>query len=71
MVKSLIFTGFNPNGAKTVYETFSAIVTMQETKVSQTRRIKLDGYFTFERVRSNKDGEGVAISAHKTTKPAL
>ena len=52
-------------------ETGSAIVTMQETKVSQVGQIKLDGYFTYECVRTNTEGGGVAISAKKMLQPAF
>ena len=52
-------------------ETGSAIETMQETKVSQVGQIKLDGYFTYECVRTNKEGGGVAISAKKMLQPAF
>ena len=79
VVKSLVFTGFNPNGAKSKWttikklfrETHSAIVTMQETKCNQFGLINLDGYFTYEHLRSNREGGGVALSARKELKPAF
>ena len=78
-MKSLVFTGFNPNGAKSKLttikklfrETHSAIVTMQETKCNQFGLINLDGYFTYEHLRSNREGGGVALSARKELKPAF
>ena len=59
-----MFSGFNPNGAKSklttirklVRESISAVVTMQETKCSQVGQIKLDGFYTYENIRSNKGG---------------
>ena len=44
---------------------------MQETKCSQAGQIKLDGFFTYENVRSNKGGGGVALSARSELKPAF
>ena len=44
---------------------------MQETKVTHTGQFNFDGYFTYECVRYNKDGGGVAISALKTLRPAF
>ena len=79
LVKSLIFTGFNPNGArskwttikKLVRDTQSAVITMQETKCSQVGQINLDGYYTYEHLRSKKEGGGVALSALKELQPAF
>ena len=78
-MKTLILTGLNPNGAKSkwttikklIRETHSSIVTMQETKCSQAGQLKLDGYFTYENIRSNREGGGVSISALKGLNPAL
>ena len=77
--KSLIFTGFNPNGVrskfttikKLIMDTCSAVITMQETKNSQAGQIKLDGYYTYELIRSYDQGGGVAISALKNLQPAF
>ena len=74
-----MFSGFNPNGAKSklttirklVRESNSAVVTMQETKCSQVGQIKLDGFYTYENIRSNKGGGGVALSARTELKPAF
>ena len=79
MIKSLVFSGFNPNGAKSklttirklVRESNSAIVTIQETKCSQIGQIQLDGFYTYENIRSNKGGGGVALSARKELRPAF
>ena len=79
VMRSIILTGFNPNGFKSklttikklIRDTCSAVITMQETKCNQAGHIKLDGYFTYELTRSNKDGGGVAISALKNLQPAF
>ena len=34
-------------------------------------QIKLDGFYTYEHIRSNKGGGGVALSARKELKPAF
>ena len=39
---------------------------MQETKATHTGLINFDGYFTYEQIRSKKEGGGVTISALKT-----
>ena len=44
---------------------------MQETKCSQAGQFNLDGYFTYELVRSNAEGGGVAISALKELQPVF
>ena len=44
---------------------------MQETKCSQAGQFNLDGYFTYELVRSNAEGGGVAISALKVLQPVF
>ena len=72
-------TGFNPDGAKSkmttirklVRETKASVVTMQETKSQQIGQIKLDGYFTYELVRSNRDGGGIALSALEELQPTF
>ena len=78
-MKSLLFTGFNPNGVKSkwttikklIRDTHSAVVTMQETKCSQPGQMNFDGYFTYEHLRSKKEGGGVAMSALKELQPAF
>ena len=44
---------------------------MQETKCSQVGQISLDGFYTYEHVRTNKEGGGVALSAHKDLQPTF
>ena len=77
--KTIAFAGFNPDGAKgklttikkLIRDTKAAVVTMQETKVQHSGQIILDGYFTYEHIRNNKEGGGVAISAMKELRPVL
>ena len=79
ILKSLIFSGFNPNGIKRkmttvkkfIRETNSSIVTMQETKSNQVGQIHLDGFYTYEHIRTNKQGGGVALGAHKDLQPTF
>ena len=78
-LKKVIFSGFYPNGAKSkwttikkfIRDTESSVITMQETKCTQVGLINLDGYYTYEHVRSNKEGGGIAISALKQLHPAF
>ena len=42
---------------------------MQETKCQQPGQIVLDGFYTYEHLRSNKEGGGVTVSALKELKP--
>ena len=44
---------------------------MQETKASQAGQINLDWYFTYEVIRSNKEGGCFAISALNNLCPAF
>ena len=44
---------------------------MQETKCTQVGQINLDGYYTYEHVRSSKEGGGISISALKQLHPAF
>ena len=41
------------------------------SQCSQPGQLKLDGYFTYENVSSNREGGGVSISALKELHPAL
>ena len=78
-LKTIILSGFNPNGAKSkwttikkfIRDTQSAVITMQETKCTQLGLVNLDGYYTYEHIRSNKEGGGIAISALKQLQPAF
>jgi hypothetical protein len=56
--RDLVFGGVNPNGAlsklttirKTIRETKAAVWMMQETRVSQQGKIKIDGYVTYHKL---------------------
>ena len=77
--KDLIFGGINPDGAlskittikKAMRETKAAVWTMQETKVSQQGKLQFDGFITFEHIRTEKEGGGVALSALEELNPAF
>ena len=57
---------------KPIRDTKSAVITMQETKCSQVGQMNLDGYYTYEHLRSEeKKGGGVALSALKELQSAL
>ena len=44
---------------------------MQETKCNQIGQIKLDGFYTYEHIRSSRDGGGIALSALKELNPSF
>ena len=44
---------------------------MQETKCSHPGQINLHGYYTYEHLRTKKEGGGVALSAHKDLQPTF
>ena len=79
LIKSLILTGFNPDGAKSkmttikklIRESKATIVTMQETKCYQYGQLKFDGFYTYEHLRSNREGGGVALVALKELNPSF
>ena len=54
-----------------IRETNATIVTMQETKYTQYGQMKLDGFYTYEHLRTNKGCGGVALSALKELNPAF
>ena len=62
MLKHIVFTGFNPDGAKgkvttikkLIRDTQAAVVTMQETICQQTGQINLDGFYAYEHVRKKR-----------------
>ena len=78
-MKNLIFAGFNPDGAKGkittikrfIRDTKAAVITMQETKCQQSGQINFEGFYTYEHLRSKKEGGGVAVSALKVLKPVF
>ena len=79
VIKSIIFSGFNPNGYKSkittikkfIRETKSSIITMQETKCSHPGQINLDGFYTYEHLRTKKEGGGIALCAYKDLQPTF
>ena len=44
---------------------------MQETRVSQQGKIKIDGYVTYEHTRIEKEGGGLSLSALAELRPAF
>ena len=56
---------------KLIRETKATIVTMQETKCSEYGQIQLDGFYTYEHLRSVREGGGVALSASKELNPTF
>ena len=77
--KHLIFGELNPDGAmsklttirKVIRELGVSVWMMQETKLSQPGKLKFDGFVTYEHLRCEKEGGGIALSALKELKPAL
>ena len=75
----LIFAGVNPAGARSKWPTWKKIIrqsnaslwTMQETKCSQANQLKMDDFIIYEKVRSMREGGGVAIAAKKALNPVL
>ena len=76
-IKSLIFAGMNPDGAKSKFTTIkklireskATVIAMQETKLNNPGQIKFDGYYIYEHNRKNRDSGGVALSALKELNP--
>ena len=52
-------------------ETKASTVTIQESKCSQYGQLKFNGYYTYEHLRSNRDGGGVALSTIKEVSPTF
>ena len=79
MEKSLIFGGLNPDGArgkwgtikKAVRDTGASIWMMQETKCTAEGNLKLDGFITYEHLRSKGGGGGLALSARTDLNPSF
>ena len=46
-------------------KTRASVITMQETKCQQPGEINIDGYYTYEHLKSKREGGGVAVSALK------
>ena len=79
VVNNLIFAGVNPAGIRSKWPTWKKIViqsgarlwTMQETKSAQANQLKMEDFIIYEKIRSNKEGGGVAIGAKKDLNPVL
>ena len=79
VINNLIFAGVNPAGIRSKWPTWRKIVTqsgarlwtMQETKSAQANQLKMDDFVIYERIRTNKEGGGVAIGAKKDLNPVL
>ena len=77
--KCLIVGGVNPDGArgkwitikKAVKESGASVWSMQETKCKIEGQLKLDGFITYEHLRSNREGGGLALSARKELNPVF
>ena len=69
--------GVNPDGAKgkfatikkAVKDTGASVWTMQETKCRTEGKLKMDGFITYEHLRSNGGGGGLALSARTELNP--
>ena len=74
--KPLIIWGVNPDGArgklttirKAIRDTGAGVWMMQETKCTQPGQLNFDGYTTYEHLREDKGGGGMALSALKKLK---
>ena len=77
--KNLVIGGINPDGAlskittlrKAIRETGVGVWMMQETKVSQPGKIKVDGFIVYEHTRTSNKGGGLAICVLKDLNPAF
>ena len=77
--KTLVFGGINPDGAlskittirKAIRETGAGVWMMQETKVPQPGKIKIDGFIVYEHTRIDKEGGGLALCVIKDLNPAF
>ena len=77
MSSSLRFLGVNAAGLGSKMTTFKKILLelkpsvffVQETKLRNEGRLKLENYQMFELIRKNRDGGGLAIGCDKRLKP--
>ena len=56
---------------KLIREYNATIVTIYDTKYVQSGEMNFDGFFTYENLRSSREGGGVALSAIKELNPAF
>ena len=79
MERNLIFGGVNPDGArgkwptiqKAIRDSGASVWTMQETKCKVEGKLKLDGFLTYEHLRSKGEGGGLAFMTRKDLNPAF
>ena len=79
ITKNITFTGANIAGArlkwkswkKIIKDTQASVFFVQETKCEQSDKLKIDGFITFDKVRLDKGGGGVAVAARKELNPVL
>ena len=79
MEKTLIFRPVNPDGAmgkwgtikKAIIDTGASVWMMQETKCKVEGKLKLDGFITYEHLRSKGDRGGLALCARTEVNPAF
>ena len=77
--KNLTKVGTNSAGLSSKMESFfnlinffnPRIVTVQETKHTKMRKLKIPGYQTFERLRNGKSGGGLLTSIIEELDPVL
>ena len=75
----LVFAGTNPAGARSKWPTWKKIIrqskaclwTLQETKCSETNKLKTNDFIIFEKIRNLREGGGVAIGAKTDLNPVL
>ena len=76
---NLVFAGVNPAGVRSKWPTWTKIIresqssvwTMQETKSTETNKLKMKDFIIYEKVRELKEGGGVAIAAKTNLNPVL
>ena len=76
--KSLRFLGVNAAGLKSKMMTFKKILQelkpsvffVEETKMKEGGKLKLENYIIYELVRENRDGGGLALGVIKELNPA-
>ena len=76
---TLVFAGVNPAGARSKWATWIKIIreskasvwTMQETKSSETNKLKMNNFVIYEKIRESREGGGVAIAARTDLNPVL
>ena len=76
---NLCIGGVNIDGArgkigtikKAVRDIRASLFMMQETKCNVAGKLKLDGFITYEHLRSQGDGGGLALCARKEPNPAF